>query len=77
MNQERNISTFNPNHMKRFSIEPLNSTPHHGPRRDEMRQIVAVVIDGMFEMILMFVWPRAKSKKAGSFVAANRAAQRE
>jgi hypothetical protein len=27
-----------------------------------MREIVAVVIDGMFEMILMFVW-RKKYKK--------------
>lgn len=28
-----------------------------------MREIVAVVIDGMFEMILMFVW-RKSTKKA-------------
>lgn len=33
-------------------------------RGDETRQIVAVVIDGMFEMILMFVCGAKSTKKA-------------
>lgn len=35
-------------------------------RGDETRKIVAVVIDGMFEMILMFVWRKKYKKGTGA-----------